>query len=446
VESLINERLSGYLEQHPSEAKQIGLKVLEASRAREAARKARDLTRRKGALDGAGLPGKLAECQERDPARCELYLVEGDSAGGSAKQGRDRTFQAILPLRGKILNVEKARLDKTLASEEIRNMITALGTGVGADDFDVAKLRYHRIIIMCDADVDGSHIRALLLTFFYRQMKELIERGHLYLAQPPLFKAKHGKSENYLKDEHALDEFLMARAVENRKVRLASGLEFEGTKLQRLLERMVTVGKLLDRIAKRGIPRAMAERLLKAQIKDAEAFTDKAKLLDLIQPLRDAHADVVLEKDEEHGVFEVVLQESVDGHVREVRVGHDFVTSAEYKALYSAYEELREVDQPPLTVVDGGETLITSRDALVHHILAEGKKGITISRYKGLGEMNAEELWETTMNPETRTLLQVRLEDEEVAEYIFTTLMGDVVEPRRQFIEENALNVRNLDI
>jgi DNA gyrase subunit B len=447
VESLLNERLSGYLEQHPSEAKQIGLKVLEASRAREAARKARDLTRRKGALDGAGLPGKLAECQERNPERCELYLVEGDSAGGSAKQGRDRTFQAVLPLRGKILNVEKARLDKTLASEEIRNMIAALGTGVGADDFAVAKLRYHRIIIMCDADVDGSHIRTLLLTFFYRQMKELIERGHLYIAQPPLYKAKHGKSETYLKDEHALDEFLMQRAVENRKIRLASGQEFEGPKLQRLLERMVTVSKLLDRIEKRGIPRTLAERLLRGQIKDAEAFTDKARLLDLIKPLRDAHADVVLEKDEEHGVFEVVLQHTtVDGQSREVRVGDAFVTSAEYKALYSAYEELREIDQPPLTVVDGGETVVSTREALVHHILAEGKKGIAISRYKGLGEMNADELWETTMNPEKRTLLQVRLEDEEVAEYIFTTLMGDVVEPRRQFIEENALNVRNLDV
>jgi DNA gyrase subunit B len=446
VESLVNERLSGYLEQHPSEAKQIGLKVLEASRAREAARKARDLTRRKGALDGAGLPGKLAECQERNPERCELYLVEGDSAGGSAKQGRDRTFQAILPLRGKILNVEKARLDKTLASEEIRNMIAALGTGVGADDFDVAKLRYHRIIIMCDADVDGSHIRTLLLTFFYRQMKELIERGHLYIAQPPLYKAKHGKSETYLKDEHALDEFLMDRAVENRKIRLASGQEFEGTKLKRLLERMVTVTKLLDRVEKRGIPRTLAERLLRGQIKDADAFTDKARLLELIKPLRDAHADVLLEKDEEHGVFEIVLQETVDGQTREVRVGDAFVTSAEYKALYSAYEELREVDQPPLTVVDGGETVVRSREALVHHILAEGKKGIAISRYKGLGEMNADELWETTMNPEKRTLLQVRLEDEEVAENIFTTLMGDVVEPRRQFIEENALNVKNLDI
>jgi DNA gyrase subunit B len=446
VESLLNEKLGAHLEERPSEAKRIVLKVLEASRAREAARKARDLTRRKGAMDGAGLPGKLAECQERNPEKCELYLVEGDSAGGSAKQGRDRSFQAILPLRGKILNVEKARLDKTLASEEIRNIIAALGTGVGADDFDVAKLRYHRIIIMCDADVDGSHIRTLLLTFFYRQMKELIERGHLFIAQPPLYKAKHGKSETYLKDEHALDGFLMARAVENRKVRLASGQEFEGQKLAHLLEKMVAVTKLLDRIDKKGTPRGLAELLLRGEVKDDTVFTDKNRLLELIRPIRESGADVVLEKDEEHGVFEVVLQHSVNGQSREVRMGAAFVTSPEYKALYSAYEEFREMDRPPVTVVDGGETTVHSREALVNHILAEGKKGLAISRYKGLGEMNAEELWETTMNPATRTLLQVRLEDEEVAENIFTTLMGDAVEPRRQFIEENALNVRNLDI
>jgi DNA gyrase subunit B len=446
VESLLNEKLAAFLEERPPDAKRIVLKVLEAARAREAARKARDLTRRKGALDGAGLPGKLAECQERNPELCELYLVEGDSAGGSAKQGRDRKFQAILPLRGKILNVEKARLDKTLASEEIRNIITALGTGVGADDFDAAKLRYHRIIVMCDADVDGSHIRTLLLTFFYRQMKELIERGHLYIAQPPLFKAKIGKAEHYLKDEHALNAFLMERAVEKRKVRLASGQELEGPKLRNLLEKMVAVSRLLDRLEKKGTPRPLVELLLRGQVKDAEAFTDKARLLELIRPVRDQGADVVLEKDEEHGVFEVVLQQAVNGHMREVRLGEAFVTSPEYKALYSAYEDVREIDHPPLVVVDGGETPVPNRDVLVNHILAEGKKGMTISRYKGLGEMNADELWETTMNPASRTLLQVRLEDEEVAENIFTTLMGDAVEPRRQFIEENALNVRNLDV
>jgi DNA gyrase subunit B len=446
VESLVNERLSSFLEEHPQDAKRIAGKILDASRAREAARKARDLTRRKGALDGAGLPGKLAECQERNPEKCELFLVEGDSAGGSAKQGRDRAFQAILPLRGKILNVEKARLDKTLASEEIRNIITALGTGVGADDFDVAKLRYHRIIIMCDADVDGSHIRTLLLTFFYRQMKELIERGHLYIAQPPLYKVKHGKALTYLKDEHALDAFLLARAAENRKVRLASGQEFEGPRLAHLVGKMVAISKLLERVEKKGIPRPLAELLLRGKVKDQDIFTDKARLMDLIRPLRETGVDVLLEKDEEHGVFDILLQTAGNGHPREVRAGRDFVTSAEYRALYSSYEEIRELDQPPLTVVDGGETVVPTRDALVSHILAEGKKGIAISRYKGLGEMNADELWETTMEPATRTLLQVRLEDDEVAENIFTTLMGDAVEPRRQFIEDNALNVRNLDV
>ncbi len=446
VESLVNERLSAFLEENPQEAKRITGKILDAARAREAARKARDLTRRKGALDGAGLPGKLAECQERNPEKCELYLVEGDSAGGSAKQGRDRAFQAVLPLRGKILNVEKARLDKTLSSEEIRNIIAALGTGVGADDFDVSRLRYHRIIIMCDADVDGSHIRTLLLTFFYRQMKELIERGHLHIAQPPLYKVKHGKAVTYLKDEHALDTFLLSRAAENRKVRLAGGQEIEGARLAHVVGRMVTVMKLLERTARRGVPRELAEILLRGKIRDAEVFRDKPRLLELIRPLRESGAEVFLEEDVEHGNYDIRLRTSGNGHAREVVVDDEFLTSAEYRALYSAYEEIREVDQPPLTVVDGGETTVAHRDALVAHILAEGKKGMTISRYKGLGEMNADELWETTMDPATRTLLQVRLEDDEVAENIFTTLMGDAVEPRRQFIEENALNVRNLDI
>jgi DNA gyrase subunit B len=445
VESLLNEKLGSFLEENPSLAKRIVLKVLEAARAREAARKARDLTRRKGALDGAGLPGKLAECQERNPELCELYLVEGDSAGGSAKQGRERSFQAVLPLRGKILNVEKARLDKTLASEEIRNIIAALGTGVGADDFDITKLRYYRIIIMCDADVDGSHIRTLLLTFFYRHMKELIERGHLFIAQPPLFKAKHGKSEEYLRDEPALNAFLMERAVEKRKVRLSSGQEFEGPRLARLLERMVSFNRLLEMVEKKGTPPALVELLLRARAKDTEIFQDKARLLEMIRPIREAGSDIILERDEEHGVFEIVLQRA-NNHGKEVRLGEGFITSPEYKVLYSSYEEFRELDQPPLVVLDGGETTIKSRAELVKHIVSEGKKGLTVSRYKGLGEMNAEELWETTMNPATRTLLQVRLEDDEVAENIFTTLMGDAVEPRRLFIEENALNVRNLDI
>jgi len=446
VESLVNEKLGAFLEENPQVARRVILKVLDAARAREAARKARDLTRRKGALDGAGLPGKLAECQERNPAECELYLVEGDSAGGSAKQGRDRRFQAILPLRGKILNVEKARLDKTLAFEEIRNIIAALGTGVGADDFDIGKLRYHRIILMCDADVDGSHIRTLLLTFFYRQMKELIERGHLFIAQPPLYKAKHGKSERYLKDEHSLEAYLMERAVENRRLRLASGQVVEGARLIKLLERMVGFGRLLRLAERRGAPEALVLLLLRGEVKDAEVFSNKERLLEVIRPLRETGADVALEKDEEHGVFEIVLLQGGNGHPREVRLGEAFVASPEYKGLYSAYEDLRDVERSPLTVLDGSETAIATREALVQHFLLEGRRGLAVQRYKGLGEMNADELWDTTMNPETRTLLQVRLEDEEVAENIFTTLMGDAVEPRRQFIEENALNVRNLDV
>jgi DNA gyrase subunit B len=446
VESLINEKLGTFLEENPALAKRIVMKVLDAARAREAARKARDLTRRKGALDGAGLPGKLAECQERDPARCELYLVEGDSAGGSAKQGRDRRFQAILPLRGKILNVEKARLDKTLASEEIRNIIAALGTGVGAEEFDVARLRYHRVILMCDADVDGSHIRTLLLTFFYRQMKELIERGHLYIAQPPLYKAKSGKAERYLKDEQGLNGYLMERGGQNRKVRLPGGQEIQGPRLVRTLEKLVSVRKIVDMLERRGTPRALVEILLRGRVQGAEVFSDKQRLLDLIRPLRESGGDVVLERDEEHGVFEVVMQWAPNGHAREVRAGQALVSSPEYKALYGHYDSVRDVDQGPMLVVDGSTVEVSGREGLLDHVLAEGKRGLTISRYKGLGEMNAEELWQTTMNPATRTMLQVRLEDEEVAENIFTTLMGDAVEPRRQFIEENALSVRNLDI
>ena len=448
VESLINEKLGAFLEENPGVAKRIVLKVLEAARAREAARKARDLTRRKGALDGAGLPGKLAECQERDPEQCELYLVEGDSAGGSAKQGRDRVFQAILPLRGKILNVEKARLDKTLASEEIRNIIAALGTGVGADDFDVTKLRYHRIILMCDADVDGTHIRTLLLTFFYRQMKELIERGHLYIAQPPLYKAKHGKSERYLKDEPALDAFLMERAVENRKVRLASGQEVEGAELVRLLERMVSVRQAPRHDRAQGHA-ALAGGAAAARRRSRTPTPSRTRRACWSSSSPSARRGRTSSWRRTRSTASSRSCSSTRSTARPARCAsaHDFVGSPEYKALYSAYEDVpRAGPAAPRRGGRRGDRPGRAARRCSQHILAEGKRGLTIQRYKGLGEMNAEELWETTMNPETRTLLQIRLEDEEVAENIFTTLMGDAVEPRRLFIEENALNVRNLDI
>jgi DNA gyrase subunit B len=447
VESLVNERMGAWLEQNPTYAKRIVQKIIDAARAREAARKARELTRRKGALDGAGLPGKLAECQERNPALCELYLVEGDSAGGSAKQGRDRRFQAILPLRGKILNVEKARLDKTLASEEIRNIITALGTGVGNDDFDIAKLRYHRIIIMCDADVDGSHIRTLLLTFFYRQMKELIERGHLYIAQPPLYKAKWGKAQRYLKDDHELNAFLMERAVDERRVRQANGQEVDGPRLVRMLDKVAGFARLADMVERRGTPRRLVEQLLRHGVRDTQSFQDKELLRAVVRPLREAGEDVLLEHDEERDVFEIVWQRSAgNGLRRSLRLGEAFVAAPEYKALYAAYDDFKELAAGELVLLGTDEVRLPSPQALHEHLMADGRRGLAITRYKGLGEMTAEQLWESTMNPEVRTLLQVRLEDDEVAENIFTTLMGDAVEPRRQFIEENALNVRNLDI
>ena len=447
VESLVNEKLGAFLEENPAHAKKIIQKCVEALRAREAARKARDLTRRKGALDSAGLPGKLAECQERNPALCELYLVEGESAGGSAKQGRDRVFQAILPLKGKILNVEKARLDKTLAFEEIRNIIAALGTGVGADDFDVTKLRYHRIILMCDADVDGSHIRTLLLTFFYRQMKELIERGHLFIAQPPLFKAKHGKSGRYLKDEAAMDVFLLDRALEGRSISHSSGAMVEPAKVRRFVERLTGIAKLLSRIERRGISRRLADVLVRHGAREEAFFGDQKALRAMVEPSNLAGHEITIEPVLGGEGYELVFEDKSVSPPRRARAGADFVATPEYKALYSAFEDVKEFDQPPFEIHNGGATeTVNSREELVAKLMEEGRKGLQIQRYKGLGEMNPEELWETTMDPTQRTLIQVRLEDEEVAEVMFSTLMGDAVEPRRLFIEENALNVRNLDV
>jgi len=447
VESLVNEKLGAFLEENPGLGKRILQKVLDALRAREAARKARDLTRRKGALDSAGLPGKLAECQERNPALCELYLVEGESAGGSAKQGRDRVFQAILPLKGKILNVEKARLDKTLAFEEIRNIIAALGTGVGADDFDVTKLRYHRIILMCDADVDGSHIRTLLLTFFYRQMKELIERGHLFIAQPPLYKAKHGRSGRYMKDEAALDGYLLDRALEGRTISNATGDTVEPAKVRRFVERLTGVAKMLTRIERRGVSRKLADLLVRQGAREPGYFLDEKALLAATQPYRDGGDEIGVEPLVGEPGYQLTFEDKSVSPPRRSSVGADFVATPEYKALFSAFEEVKEFDQPPFEIHTGSQSeKVFARDALVAKLMDEGRKGLQIQRYKGLGEMNPEELWETTMDPTQRTLVQVRLEDEEVAEVMFSTLMGDAVEPRRLFIEENALNVRNLDV
>ncbi len=452
VEAVVNDKLGAFLEENPAVARRIIGKAADAARAREAARKARDLVRRKGALDGSSLPGKLADCQERDPAQSELYIVEGESAGGSAKQGRDRRFQAILPLKGKILNVEKARFDKMLSSDEIKTMIAALGCGIGVDDFDVEKARYHRIIIMTDADVDGSHIRTLLLTFFYRQLPALIERGYVYIAQPPLFRVKRGKAETYIKDERELDSYLIRRATEARVMRIPEkSLEFAGGDLERLLQKMIAHQKLLHVVERRGHPREIVEALLAAGA-DRDYFADKDRLDQLCVALTTPTRSVTVQRDEEHNRYLLQIEDRASGYPRHHSIGVDFVTAAEYRTLLANHRDIsaaaREVvisstadaeDRTP-------DVRLRTLDEIVDYFLAAGKKGIAINRYKGLGEMNPEQLWETTMNPEARTLLQVRAEDHTEADLMFTTLMGDQVEPRRKFIEDNALDVKNLDV
>jgi DNA gyrase subunit B len=465
VDGLVHEKLSRYLEENPSFAKKILAKVVDAAKAREAARKARDLARRKGALGDTSLPGKLADCQERDPALSELYLVEGESAGGSAKQGRDRRFQAILPLKGKILNVEKARLDKMLENEEIKVMIAALGTGI-EEEFKLNKLRYHRIIIMTDADVDGSHIRTLLLTFFYRKMLQVIGGGHLYIAQPPLFKVKKGRKESYFKDERELDQHLMLRAVQNRRVKVpALGREYAGDALAQLLEQMIAYGKHLDHLAKRGYPVAILNEFLRVGAGE-EILADKGWLEEALEPLRRQGIDAEVVRDEEHNLYQIVPRGNGNGFRWVKPIGRHFLAAAEYRTLRDLYQQIEPFENPPLIIVDEGtpskassskenegrqvsepiETELGSRAELIEHLLSSGKKGLHIQRYKGLGEMNPEQLWDTTMNPETRVLLQVKIDDEVFADEIFTVLMGDAVEPRRQFIEANALEVQNLDI
>jgi len=448
VEAMLNERLSACFEENPGIARKILEKGLEALRAREAARKAKELTRRKGALDSGTLPGKLADCQETDPSKSEIFLVEGDSAGGSAKQGRDRRTQAILPLRGKILNVEKARFDKMLSSQEIRTIITALGTSIGEEDYDHAKLRYHKVIIMTDADVDGSHIRTLLLTFFYRQMPQVIERGHLYIAQPPLYKVKKAKTEAYLSNDDELNKFLMTTAAQERVVKLPKGGKvLEGPSLRNVLDKLVRYRLHLDLLKKRGFEPGLVEALLAEGAGDAKTFADSDALEEIRRALEKAGFKTdEMEKDEEHGRFTFEVQARARGHASCV-VGWDLVSSIEYRTVKSLEDDLKDLRQPPFVIAeDGHEQSVDSRLDLLRHLMEEGKKGLTIQRYKGLGEMNAEQLWDTTMNPESRRLVRVDIADAVEANDIFTILMGDMVEPRRKFIEDNALEVRNLDI
>jgi DNA gyrase subunit B len=451
VEALVNEKLGAYFEEHPAEAKKIVQKSIEASRARDAARKARELARRKGALDSGSLPGKLADCQERDPAKSEIFLVEGDSAGGSAKQGRDRRVQAILPLRGKILNVEKSRFDKMLSSQEIRLMISALGAGVGKEETDLAKLRYHKVVLMTDADVDGSHIRTLLLTFFYRQLPGVIENGYLYIAQPPLFRVRKGKAERYLRDEAALDDFLIDLAIENLRVGALAG-----EKLKAWVKTFLHCEKLLDVVERKGRNRRLVSALLNQSGFSLDVLKDRSLLEEVLTATEAAvHSSAPellplsfsLEEDSEIEGYRIVATTGVNGSGITNVLDSDFLLSPEAQEITKLFADLRDVGTPPLTLLDKEEqTVLGSWKEVVEAILTRSRQGVEIQRYKGLGEMNPEQLWETTMNPETRTMLQVRVEDAYEADEIFSTLMGDEVEPRRRFIEENALAVKNLDI
>lgn len=445
VETMMNEQLATFLEENPQVAKRILEKGIEAARAREAARKARDLTRRKGALEGLSLPGKLADCQEKDPALCEIYLVEGDSAGGSAKQGRDRRYQAILPLKGKILNVEKARFDKLLTSNEIRTLITAMGTGIGKDDFDVSKLRYHRIIIMTDADVDGSHIRTLLLTFFFRQMPEIVERGHLYIAQPPLYKVKRGKKEIYLKDDDALLDYLLDTGTDGVSLEMDEGKKvLRGKQIIPTLRNIIEFNQHFDKIVNRGVPSDVLRMFLRGKVKNG--FADKADLEPLAVRLREIEPKAKFTVMEEP---DRILVTFGNLHARIDRQTVEALSSHEYKLLLQSYKLVEDIckNGPAVLLHEGKkDVIIEDRKELLETFLTRAKKGQYIQRYKGLGEMNPDQLWETTMDAEKRVLLQVTIEDAVQADEIFTVLMGDQVEPRREFIEHNALNVANLDV
>jgi DNA gyrase subunit B len=444
VESLVNERLGEYFDKHSSIARKIIGKCIDAARAREAARKARELTRRKSALDSSGLPGKLADCQERDPARCELFIVEGESAGGSAKGGRDRRYQAILPLKGKILNVEKARYDKMLGHEEIRCIITALGTGIGKDDFDASKLRYHKVILMTDADVDGSHIRTLLLTFFFRHMRELIEKEHIYIAQPPLYRVKRGKMDRYIRDEREFSRELMKRATEEHVVKGKTGKALEGADLTQFLLNIQELEQISVKLGRRLRDAKLVELLAESDLEKKADFADKKKLQELVKAIEKAklNLDAKLAYDEEHSLHELVL---TNGGER--RVNWALAATPDYKRMRTLHQAIGDSDKPPFTITHNGDKVVKDDSlGVLNYVLEDAKKDFTITRFKGLGEMNPEQLWATTMNAETRTLLKVRLEDAVAAETIFSTLMGENVEERRKFIEENALEVVNLDI
>ena len=468
VEAAVNEALGAYFEENPPVARRVIGKALDAARAREAARKAKELIRRKSALDAGSLPGKLADCSEKDPAHSELFIVEGDSAGGSAKQGRDRKFQAILPLKGKILNVEKARFDKMLSNEEIRVLIMALGTGIGRkredaekgkDDkeaFDIGRARYHKIIMMTDADVDGSHIRTLLLTFFFRQMQELIEHGYVYIAQPPLFKVKKGKTERYLKDEAALNEYLADLAVEEVQVHVEHAQGYvTSRRLLPILKKLIAFEGLLARFGKKqhegGILRAFVDEpgldrdMLKNPTALKKAVASVKKSLAVVYPKANVILDII--EDEEHQSNKVVCQVPTNGMVHSLEVTHELVGSADFRESQKLAPSAIGLGRPPYKMkVADTETQYPGTAELVRAILETGKKGIGLQRYKGLGEMNPAQLWETTMNPETRSLMQVKLEDFTGVDEIFTILMGDEVEPRRDFIQKHALEVRNLDV
>jgi DNA gyrase subunit B len=455
VERIVNEKLGRFLEENPRVAKQIIEKAVLAARARDAARKAREMVQRKGALDSSSLPGKLADCQERDPALAEIYIVEGDSAGGSAKQGRNRKDQAILPLRGKILNVEKARLEKMLSSQEIVTLITALGCGV-ADEKNVDKIRYHRIIIMTDADVDGSHIRTLLLTFFYRHFAEVVDRGYLYIAQPPLYRVKKGKKELYLKNETALEDYLLESAAENMKLRAPGKPDgIVGDELRRLARQAAKYKRLLA-VIERKCDSRIVDGIVKFAKLTKNDLRDQKAILAAIRRMKDYFdqyapelSDVVLriEPDSEHGGSKLAVPARTAGVRKSTTIDFDFMDSPEFTDLVAVHGELSVLGDAPYFLENGADIIeFTRPEELADRVNEVGKKGLAIQRYKGLGEMNPEQLWETTMDPTRRTLLQVRVEDAYEADRLFSTLMGDLVEPRRAFIENNALNVRNLDV